>query len=235
MYKELTVAAVVVAAGRGSRMNSPLAKQYLCVNDKPLLAYSLSALQQCGIIDHILVVVAQDDMLRCRQDVVRRFSLGKVRDILVGGITRQQSVAAGLEAVKENIVVIHDGARPLIDSDLINQGIKKLVEQGLDGVACAVPVKDTIKLVDDFGNVKKTLNRAELRAVQTPQCFIAEKIKKAHERAAIDGIEATDDLAVLEHYGYRTGLYPGQYDNIKITTPEDLTLMKALMGERSKQ
>ena len=234
MYRNFIVTAVVVAAGRGSRMNSPVNKQYLMLKGKPILAHTLSALQRCDIVDRILVVAAQDDIPRCRRSVVEEFSLTKVTDVLTGGATRQQSVEAGLKAVVEGIVVIHDGARPFVDCSLVERGVERLVGQNLDGIACAVPVKDTVKLVDDEERVKMPLVRERLRAVQTPQCFIAEAVKEAHLRASGEVVGATDDLALLEHYGYRVGLYPGRYDNIKITTPEDLLLAEVLMEGRNK-
>ncbi|MFA7214605.1 MAG: 2-C-methyl-D-erythritol 4-phosphate cytidylyltransferase [Bacillota bacterium] len=234
MYRNLTVTAVVVAAGKGSRMNSPVNKQYLMLKDKPILAHTLSVFQRCDIVDHIVVVAARKDIPCCRQSVVEGFSLTKVKDILAGGCTRQQSATMALEYVEEGIVVIHDGVRPFVDCSLIERGVEKLVGQNIDGTACAVPVKDTVKLVDDGERVQRTLDRARLRAVQTPQCFMAEVIKEVHRKAAVEGAEATDDLALLEHYGYRVSLYPGRYDNIKITTPEDLLLAEVLMEGRDK-
>lgn len=234
MYRSLTVTAIITAAGKGTRMKSPLSKQFLDLNGRPVLAHTLLAFQQCEAVDGILVVMEPEYIDHCGEDIVERFGISKVRGILAGGSTRQQSVAAGLEAVPEGIVVIHDGARPLVGCGLIEQGIERLMDLGLDGTACAVPVKDTVKLVDRTERVERTLDRERLRAVQTPQCFKAAAVKEAHRRAAQEGIQATDDLMLLEHYGYRVALYPGRYDNIKITTPEDLLLAGVLLEGRDK-
>lgn len=235
MYRSMPVTAIITAAGKGARMKSPVSKQFLDLNGKPVLAHTLLAFQQCGAVDGILVIAAPEDIDRCGEDIVERFGITKVKGILAGGSTRQQSAAAGLEAVEEGIVVIHDGARPLVDRSLIEQGIGRLMDLSLDGTACAVPVKDTVKLVDRAERVERTLDRERLRAVQTPQCFKAGAIKEAHRRAALEGVQATDDLMLLEHYGYRVALYPGRHDNIKITTPEDLLLAGVLLEGRDKE
>jgi 2-C-methyl-D-erythritol 4-phosphate cytidylyltransferase len=233
MYENIRVTAVIAAAGKGSRMNSHINKQYIMLKDKPVLAHTLTGFEKCGSIDTIIVVAAPEDIDYCRKSIVDRFCLTKVRAILAGGQTRQQSVARGLEAVEDGIVVIHDGARPFVDCDLVEAGIGLLLEKNLDGAACALPVRDTVKLVGPDQVVERTLDREKIRAVQTPQCFLRRPVAKAHKRATREGIEATDDLALLEHYEYRVGLYAGRYDNIKITTPEDLLLARVLMEGRN--
>ncbi len=233
MYRSYKVTAVIAAAGKGSRMKSPTNKQFLVLKDKPVLAHTLAAFQKCELVDAVVVVSGREDIAHCRENIVSKFSLTKVTDVLPGGPTRQQSVSRGLEAVEDGIVIIHDGARPIIHPGLIEEGIELLLEQGLDGTACAVPVKDTVKMVGRGEVVERTLEREKLRAVQTPQCFLCEAIKEVHRRAAREGIEATDDLALLENYGYSAKLYGGRYDNIKITTPEDLLLAGILMEGRS--
>lgn len=234
MYKGFSVSAMVMAAGVGSRMNSPVEKPYINIAGKPILAHTLWQFQRCDIVDYVLAVVGRNNRTRCKRDIVEKFCLTKVKDIVVGGSTRQQSVAIGLRAIHGDIVIIHDGARPFVKRRLIERGIKGLIEQDLEGIACAVPLRDTIKLVDGEGKIKSTLDRESLRAVQTPQCFLGTTIKRVHERAIHDGVTATDDLALLEHYGYKVGLYPGEYNNIKITTAEDLYLAKYLIREHDK-
>lgn len=234
MYRDFSIAAIIMAAGTGSRMNSSLSKPYIYIKGKPLLAHTLWQFQRCDIVDHILVVARQKDITRCRQDVVEKFCITKVKDIVAGGATRQQSVAAGLKEAQGDILIIHDGARPFVNGKLIEQGVKGLIERKLEGIACAVPLKDTIKLIGDGERVKRTLDRERLRAVQTPQCFLSAAVKRAHERAAGDGTMATDDLALLERYGYKVGLYPGIYDNIKITTQEDLLLAEVIMERHDR-
>ena len=235
MYRNVPVTAIITAAGKGVRMKSQVSKQFLDLNGRPVLAHTLLAFQHCGVVDNILVVAAPEGIERCSEDIVERFGITKVKGILAGGSTRQQSVAAGLEAVEEGVVVIHDGVRPLVSCSLIEQGIERLMDLDLDGTACAVPVKDTVKLVDRAERVERTLDRERLRAVQTPQCFRAGTVKEAHRRAALEGVQATDDLMLLECYGYRVALYPGRYDNIKITTPEDLLLAGVLPERRGRE
>lgn len=234
MYNGNRITAVVAAAGKGTRMNSPINKQYLMIRNRPVLAQTLNVFQKCEWIDTVVVVVAREDMEYCVREVVVKYGMTKVEKVLPGGDTRQRSVATGLEMVEGGIVVVHDGARPFFDCHQVENGIKRLLEGRLDGAACAVPVKDTIKLIDENEAVKGTLDRQTLRAVQTPQCFWVDKIKEAHQRADREGLEVTDDLSLLEHYGYNVGLYRGSYNNIKITTQEDLLFARALIEGRSR-
>ena len=229
MYHGFEVTAVVVAAGKGSRMKSRINKQFLMLKDKPVLAHTLAALQECEAVDRVVVAAARGDIEYCSEKIVRKFGMTKVEKILAGGQTRQQSVALGLQAAADGIVLVHDGARPFVDCSLIRKGIRLLLEQNLDGTACAVPLSDTVKVVGPDGAVEKTLDRESLRAVQTPQCFVSRVIKEVHRRAAGEGLAVTDDLALLEHYGYRVGLYRGRNRNIKITTPQDLLLAAVMM------
>jgi 2-C-methyl-D-erythritol 4-phosphate cytidylyltransferase len=231
MYRNFPVTAVITAAGKGARMKSPVGKQFIELKGKPILVHTLLAFEKCQSVDVILVAAAPKDIIRC-EEIIERFGITKVKEILAGGSTRQQSVAACIAAVSDGLVVIHDGVRPFVDCGLIEQGIERLLDLGLDGIACAVPVKDTIKLVDAEGRVVKTLDRERLRSAQTPQCFKAKAVKEAHRRAALEGLQATDDLMLLESYGYSVGLYPGRYRNIKITTPEDLAVADSLMEGR---
>ena len=177
MYRNLPVTAVITAAGKGARMKSHVGKQFIDLMGKPVLVHTLSAFQECGAVDGILVAVAPEDIDRCREVIVKRFGITKVKGILSGGRTRQQSAATGLEAVEGGIVVIHDGARPLVDCSLIEQGIKSLLELSLDGIACAVPVIDTIKLVDAKGKVERTLDR-NAAAVQTPSVLWRGRLRR---------------------------------------------------------
>ena len=230
MYGNLGVTAVVVAAGRGSRMKTCVKKQYLMLGDKPVLARTLQVFENCSVVDSVVLVVPRGEVKYCEENIVDRYSYSKVRKVLPGGDTCQRSVAEGLDAVKDEIVVIHDGVRPLFDCYLVEEGIRLLVEGGYHGTACAVPVKDTVKIVDKEEIVQETLNREQLRAVQTPQCFYYEVINRVYEKACKEGIESTDDSGLLEYYGYKIKLYPGSYRNIKITTPEDILLARVLMG-----
>jgi 2-C-methyl-D-erythritol 4-phosphate cytidylyltransferase len=231
MYRGSTVSALVAAAGKGTRMGSGINKQYLSLGGKPVLARTLQAMQACDLIDDILVVAARGDIAYCQHNIVQAFLLSKVTRIIEGGNTRQQSVALGLQALDCDMVVIHDGARPFVTCEMIEKGLGLLGDRKCDGAVCAVPLKDTVKLVNSKGMVERTLERDRLMAVQTPQCFFLSTIKEAYRRAKADAFEATDDSMLLERYGYTVQLYSGDYRNIKITTPEDLLFARAIISE----
>ena len=193
---------------------------------KPLLAWSIEALQQNPHIHQIVIVNSQKNMepVRCLA-IDNQWS--KVIDVCVGGRRRQDSVAAGLALLGEcEWVLIHDGARPFLTQDLINRGLEAALETG--SAVAAVPVTDTIKLADENGIVIETPPRPHLWAVQTPQIFRLSIIKEAYKQAVGD---VTDDASLVEQMGGRVKLYLGSYDNIKITTPHDLELASRLVGK----
>ncbi len=229
MYRGLKIAAVVPAAGKGSRMNTDISKQYLMLGDKPVLVHTLQALEKCRLIDGIVVVAAQGEIEYCRKIIVEKYNLKKVTGVLPGGDTRQQSVERGVDATKSDIVIVHDGARPFLNNRLIEEGIRLLVEGEYQGTGCAVPVKDTVKMVDREEVVKETLPREYLRAVQTPQFFCRSVLHRVHKEALAEGTESTDDLMLLERYGYSVKLFRGSYSNIKITTPVDMALAEIIL------
>lgn len=216
-------AAIIVAAGRGERMGG-VDKMFAPLAGKPVLAWVVDSFQKCPLIDQIVVVLAKQNLERGKE-LAREKVWSKVTDICPGGEERQQSVSAGLSQLKDCYwVVIHDGARPLITESLIKNGLEAAKESG--AAVAAVPVTDTIKLVDNNGFVMGTPPRESLWAVQTPQVFRFDIITEAHHRA--QGM-ATDDAVLVERLGYRVKLYMGSYDNIKITTPSDLALAEILV------
>lgn len=218
--------ALVVAGGKGKRMNSGINKLFLRIKDKPILAYTLEVLQKSKYIDYIVLVVAEDEIAYCKDEIVEKYNINKLFKIVAGGEGRQQSVFNGLKVVEScDIVLIHDGARPFVSDKIIYDGIKYAEIYGAS--ACGVKPKDTIKIKDDLGFSKGTANRNELFCVQTPQCFKLELIKKAHSNAIEKGLSVTDDTMVVEYFGSKVFLYEGSYNNIKITTPEDM-----FIGER---
>lgn len=231
MYRKNRIAAVVAAAGKGSRMKGAINKQFLMLGDKPVLAHTLQVLQECGIVDEVIVVAAKDEIERCYEYIIKPYGFSKVRNVIAGGGTRQRSVAYGLDTVcsDTDIIVLHDGARPFYSCELIEQGVRIIAEGHGEGAVCAVPLKDTIKVAGKNGEVAVTLDRSKLRAVQTPQCFRYSKILEAHRMAEREGKEATDDAMLLEELGYKVVLYPGSDRNIKITTPEDMIIAKAFL------
>ncbi|MBI5682985.1 MAG: 2-C-methyl-D-erythritol 4-phosphate cytidylyltransferase [Deltaproteobacteria bacterium] len=221
------VIAIIVAAGKGKRMGADTGKQWISLQGKPIIAHTLQRFEECSAVDSIIVVTQSDEIEYCRNEVIERFGFTKVIGIIKGGKERQDSVRNGLDAVDDSytIVIIHDGVRPFVSPSIINRSIESAEKTGASVVS--VPVKDTIKEVSD-GYVVKTLKRGRLWAVQTPQTFKTEIIKHAHKKALEDGIYATDDSSLVERLGFRVEVVEGSYENIKITTPEDLIIGEAI-------
>lgn len=223
------IAAVVPAAGRGSRMGMGERKQFLSLAGIPVLGHVLKVLEASLVIQSIVIVVGPGEENYCRSAVVDKLGIGKVAAIVPGGIERQDSVYSGLLALSPDtgIVVVHDGARPLLSPE----GLTKVVEaaQTYGAATCAVPVKDTVKLAGKDGFVSRTLPRGQLWLTQTPQAFHYEIILSAHRRAREKNFMGTDDAGLVELLGLPVKLVPGSYKNIKITTPEDLIMAAAII------
>lgn len=221
--------ALVPAAGMGKRMGASINKQYLLLAGKPILAHTLELFQQADFIDEIYPVVPQEEIDYCRVNVVEKYGITKVRQIIAGGAERQNSVLNGLRAVAMSaagIVVIHDGVRPLVPLSVVQRSVELAAEH--DGALVAVPAKDTIKVVKG-AFVISTPPRDSLWLAQTPQTFRYGIIRHAHEVAEADGFFGTDDASLLERTGKRVHIVIGDYRNIKITTPEDLALAEAFL------
>lgn len=223
-------AAIVLAAGRGSRMKTDVHKQYLLLGGKPVLYYCLKTFQD-SFVDEIVLVTGAGEIAYCRSEIVEKFGFDKVGQIVAGGKERYHSVYLGLQAVSEcDYVFIHDGARPFITEEILERGYETVQKEN----ACVVgmPVKDTIKLADEKGYTADTLRRDLLWTIQTPQIFSFDLVKKAYgtflqreEEMAREGIPITDDAMVVEHFtNAAVKLVEGSYRNIKITTPEDLAI-----------
>lgn len=226
--ESILTSAIIPAAGLGRRMNSAVSKQYLILNGKPILAHTLDAFENCPLISEIVLVINKDELAICREQVLKTGDYKKV--ILVeGGETRQQSVYAGLSAVnpEAGIVMIHDGARPLISQDVIKKSIEETLRY--QATVVGVAAKNTIKVIDEAGFVKHTPDRNYLVEIQTPQTFLHALIRAAHERAIEAGIEGTDDGFLVEQLEVPVKIVYGDYKNIKITTPEDLIIAEAIM------
>ncbi|WP_195971801.1 2-C-methyl-D-erythritol 4-phosphate cytidylyltransferase [Clostridium thermobutyricum] len=218
--------AIILAGGRGKRMNSKVSKQYIDINGKPILYYTIKKFMDCDSIDNIVVVVPKDEIEYFEKEIVIKYDL-KVDLIVAGGTERQDSVFNGLKAIKNtDIVLIHDGARPFLSKELIEKGIEFVKIH--KSVAPGVMPKDTIKVKDENSFSKETLNRSSLVAVQTPQIFDYNLIFECHKKVKEDKAIVTDDTSVAELYGNKVFLYEGEYTNIKITTPEDLVLARYL-------
>jgi 2-C-methyl-D-erythritol 4-phosphate cytidylyltransferase len=222
------VCAVIVAAGRGTRMGAEINKQFLNIKNRPILYYTLKAFDCCDIIDEIVLVTAKEEMEYCKSNIVDKYGMKKISSIVEGGAERQHSVHNGLMACRDcDVVLIHDGARPFVDKRIIHEGIIYAKEYG--ACTCGVQPKDTIKLRTEESFSAKTLNRDDLFAVQTPQCFKYQLILKCHEKAFINNIKVTDDTSIVEFCGHKVYLYEGSYSNIKITTPEDLIIGEKIL------
>lgn len=222
------VCAIVVAAGRGRRMGADINKQFLHIKDRPILYYTLKAFEDSTLVDNIILVTAENEIDYCKTEIVDKYNLRKVKNIVKGGTERRNSVYNGLTASAGNdIVLIHDGARPFISNKIIEDGIKFAKEFG--ACSCGVVPKDTIKVKTSDGFSESTLERNSLFAVQTPQCFKYDLILNCHEIADKSEINFTDDTSVVEYYGHKVYLYEGSYSNIKITTPEDLLVAEKIL------
>jgi len=222
------VGAVIVAAGRSQRMGG-VDKVLALLGGKPLLVRVIDAFQMCDSVDQIVLVVSEQNLGKVR-GLITKQGWSKKTVLCFGGRRRQDSVLAGLGRLDQcDWVVIHDGARPLVTVDLINHGLEEAIETG--AAAAAVPVTDTIKVAGADRLVQQTPSRHDLWAVQTPQVFRFDIIAEAYGRAKG---EVTDDATLVERLGYRVKLYMGSYDNMKITTPDDLVVAEAFLRKRGK-
>ena len=230
------VIAIVLAAGQGKRMHSQVAKQFLILEDKPVVYYCLKAFEQSSV-DEIILVTGEGQVDYCKREIVDLYHMNKVVKIIEGGKERYDSVFQGLiHAETAEYVLIHDGARPFITIEIIDQ----MVEQVKESKACIIgmPVKETIKVVDDVGNIIATPNRNTLWAAQTPQAFEYLSIRQAYldfyQEKDKGSMIVTDDAMLYETYGkLPVKVLPGDYNNIKLTTPEDLIIAERILSQRA--
>jgi 2-C-methyl-D-erythritol 4-phosphate cytidylyltransferase len=213
---------IIPAAGTGRRMGGEIPKQYLSLAGIPILVHTLSAFQRSPLVDEILLVVPGEDVAEVRRDVVERYDFSRVSLVIAGGRERQDSVRNALVYVRDEheIILVHDGVRPFVTGALIERAVAGA--RAFGAVTVGVPVRDTVKAVDAAGRVVKTVLREGLWLTQTPQAFRREVILAAYERAAADGFCGTDDASLVERIGIPVRMIPGDADNIKVTTPEDL-------------
>lgn len=224
--------AVVVAAGSGMRMEG-VDKIFSAIAGTPVLAHVLDRLEAFSPLQHIAVVVGADSMEACRALVSDRGYL-KIAGICAGGARRQDSVRLGLECLSSvsalGWVMVHDGARPCLDQSILQRGLDAAQASESGAAVAGVPVKDTIKVVTSEGLVSDTPSRAGLWAAQTPQVFRFSLLWQAHAQWQDD---VTDDAAMVESLGHRVKMFLGSYENIKVTTPEDLAIAELLLRRRS--
>ena len=228
----MNVFALILAAGQGKRMGAEKNKPYLLLAGKPILFHTLREFEECPSIDGIVLVVEKHEIDHARTSIVDVFGCRKVISVVEGGPKRQDSVWEGIKALKGEceLVIVHDGVRPFISQPLLQEAVDTTRKTGATVVA--VPVKDTIKVASREKEVVKTLDRETLWAVQTPQAFNHDLLKRAHEKARQDGFYGTDDASLVERIGVLVNIIDGSYENIKITTPEDLVLAEALLRKR---
>ena len=216
--------AIVLAAGSGKRMNSQVHKQYLIIQDRPVLYYSLKEFEDSAV-DEIVLVVGKGEEKFCRKEIVDKYGISKVKAIVEGGKERYHSVFEGLKQTSDaDYVLIHDGARPFVNQDIIRRCMQEV--QKYQACVVGMPVKDTIKIADEEGYAKQTPDRKNVWMIQTPQTFSYALIYEAYEEMLkTEDTAITDDAMVLERIkGKKSKLIEGSYRNIKITTPEDLLI-----------
>lgn len=238
MKREIHTAAIVLAAGSGKRMGSSTKKQYMLIDDRPVIYYSLKAFQE-SFVDEIALVVAPGDVAYCKKEVVEKYGFDKVQYIVEGGKERYHSVAIGLNRISAcDFVFIHDGARPMVTEEILERALACVEVH--EACVVGMPVKDTIKIADEEGIISATPNRNLVWMVQTPQVFAYSLIKDAYDRLMVEerellkkGISITDDAMVVETFtGQKIRLVHGSYENIKITTPEDLLIAESFFREK---
>lgn len=225
--------AVIVAGGKGTRMGTDISKQFLALKGKPVICHTIRVFEKCDEIDGIYLVLSEEGKIYFEENILSKYSFLKLKEIVIGGKERQESVFNGLKAIKNcDIVVVHDGARPFVTEENIKKSIEYAKIYG--GSASGVMPKDTIKIKADTNLSKETLDRNTLIAVQTPQTFVYSELFKAHEYVFNNNISVTDDTSVFELMGHQVYLYDGEYTNLKITTPEDLVIGEYLIDNLQK-
>lgn len=220
---------IIVAAGSGKRMKSAVAKQYIELKGRTILSYTVETFEKSDNIDEIILVTSQEAIDFVTKNIVNKYQFTKVKAVVAGGAERQDSVYNGLKKVSKDtdVVLIHDGVRPFVNDSYIT----KLESIAMEFGACVLgaPVKDTIKICDSEGCIVDTPNRSTLWLAQTPQCFKYDVIINAYEKAYKEGYTGTDDSVLVEKTGVKVKMVEGDYNNIKITTPEDLYIGEVIL------
>ena len=226
------VAALIPAAGMGKRMGKDRQKQFLMLGDMPVLAHTLKAFEGIDEVREIIVIAPKGEEGFCLDKIVEKYRIHKVTKVIAGGRERQDSVYNGLKLVSDDtdFVIVHDGVRPFISKDIIKRSIELAKEA--DGVVAGVPAKDTIKRVSNDMFVEATMNRQHLWLIQTPQTFKYKIINEAYNKAYINDYYGTDDASLVERLGYKIKVIMDSYENIKITTPEDMIFAETIYKSR---
>jgi 2-C-methyl-D-erythritol 4-phosphate cytidylyltransferase len=230
-----SVVAVIPAAGLGTRMGGNTPKQYLSLGGIPLLVYSLQVFQHLESIREVILSVSESDREYCWCEIVKRFGLDKVTQVVAGGPRRQDSVRNGIAAISTppDGVLVHDAVRPFIDQLIVRRVIHCAGQTG--AAVVAMPIHDTVKRVNLCGIIQETLKREELWQIQTPQAFRYDWLVEAHQQAQQHEWEVTDDAALIERVGYPVSVVEGSCFNIKVTTPDDLAVGEAILTIRGRR
>jgi 2-C-methyl-D-erythritol 4-phosphate cytidylyltransferase len=223
--------AIVLAGGAGKRMGSSTNKQFLLLDNKPIIVHTLQVFQDCRPIDAIYLVVNHKDLPIIQEEILEQYHFGKILKLVIGGRLRQDSVRNGLEAIDEacDVVTIHDAARPFVSPSFIEKSI--FLMEMFDAIIPAIPARDTIKAISKEGFVMKTLERDSLWQIQTPQTFKYELIMKAYREGMAKKLCGYDDSTFIEYLGKKVKVMEGSPYNIKITTPEDLVIAKGILSQ----
>ncbi len=229
MMTKQNISAIIVAAGSSTRMGEGIDKQMIMLGGLPVLGRSMLALERCDSVGEIIVVTKSERLFDV-EAIAREFGFSKLSQVVSGGETRQQSVAKGIACANPDAgyYLIHDGARPLVSNETVQNVVAMAVLHG--AAAAAVPVKDTIKQAGEDMRVQRTLDRGSLYQIQTPQVFEAVRYRQALARAEHEGLSLTDDCQLFERMGYPVYLARGDYQNIKLTTLEDIAVARAFLG-----
>ena len=224
------VAAIVVAAGQGTRFGSDIPKQFLLLQNRPIIVHALERLQSAAVVRQIVVVAGKEWVPYMSREIAGRFNFDKISAIVPGGKERQDSVLAGLQAlpIAPDIVLIHDAVRPLFSLDLLERVIKGC--ETFDACVPGLPLRDTVKRID-AERIIETVPRESLRLVQTPQAFRYRSLLHAFEQAGKMNFYSTDEAALVEKFGGRAGWVEGEETNLKITTPRDLQIAELFLQE----
>jgi len=228
------VSVIIAAAGQGKRMGRGINKAFISLRKKPVFSYSVQTFADCPMVDRLAIVAAPAEISQM-EAWLNAMKLSKPWQVVAGGSERQHSIANALTALdqQDGIIVVHDGARPLTETCLVEEVIK--AAQLFRAAIAAVPVKDTVKLAAENGYVCETLERNLVWAVQTPQAFEAAILYQAYRQANTDSFLGTDDSSLVERLGIPVKIVPGNYSNIKVTTPEDLCIAETLLQTPSPE
>ena len=227
MISNKTVTGIILVAGNSTRFGKNRNKNFELVNSKNILSYSINAFEKNEYIDNIIIVIKQDDR-EIVQKIIDEEKISKEIDLIIGGNSRQESVYNAIEFASSDIVIIQDGARPAVKQEYINKCIEEM--NNFKGVTVGVKSKDTIKITDDNGIVIDTTKRSNTWIIQTPQCFDRKILLDLHEQ--YKKVEVTDDCMFLEKGGYKVKIIEGDYTNIKVTTYDDINIIKEFLKEK---